>query len=287
MLPNRGWATTISAAEQLEALGFDMVAVDDHLTNPMQPERPWAEVWTTLAAIAARTSTIRLAPVVANTVLRHPAVLARQALTVDDISGGRLDIGLGAGYAPTDLRGVGVDRLAPEPWAARFGEAVATIAALLAGTPAPAGRYFDASETVLRSPAATPELTIAAHSRSSLDVVARHGARWISYGGWGLSMDALVALTRQRLDHLHDRWQAHGRPGRPGVSLLLGSAAVCAEPLWTSAEAFEDTIGRFVDIGVDTFVVYWPPSSVSPHVDPDAQERIVSEVIPRLRASSA
>ena len=52
MLPNRGWATTISTAEQLEALGFDMVAVDDHLTNPMQPERPWAEVWTTLAAIA-------------------------------------------------------------------------------------------------------------------------------------------------------------------------------------------------------------------------------------------
>src|SRR5690606_3157729 len=112
LIPNRGWTSTLTAARELESLGFDLVAVDDHISNPVAPQRPWAEAWTTLAALAGATSTIALSTLVSNTVLRHPVLLSRQALSVDDISNGRLEIGLGAGYAPVDLEAVA---LAPLP----------------------------------------------------------------------------------------------------------------------------------------------------------------------------
>lgn len=287
MIPNRGWARTAAAVAELEERGFDVVALDDHIVNPVSPLQPWTEVWTGLAAIAASTSRVSLGPIVSNAVLRHPVLLARQALTVNEMSGGRLELGLGAGYAPSDLAAVGVDSTSKADWQARFIEAVETVHALLRGQPGFTGRWFDTSGVQLCDPADAPviPLTLAADSPASLDLAARLADRWVNFGGWGLSHAELVDLNRQRAEVLAERCEVHGRAGAVGMTLLVGSAAVCAEPMWTSAAAFEDFIGPFVELGVDTFVCYWPPSSVSRNVDRDAVEEIVNDTMPRLRSA--
>ena len=99
---NAPWPAMIERWRYLEDLGFDSAWLADHFVNPNEPAQPWSEGWTLLAALAAQTSRIRVGTLTTNASLRHPVMLARQALTVDHISGGRLEIGIGAGGAPFD-----------------------------------------------------------------------------------------------------------------------------------------------------------------------------------------
>ena len=98
----------IAMAQLAETVGFDSLWLGDHLLYDLAvgPRGPW-EVWTSLAALAAATSTIELGPLVACTSFHAPAMLAKQAATVDAISGGRLILGLGAGWNPPDYRAFG------------------------------------------------------------------------------------------------------------------------------------------------------------------------------------
>src|SRR5664279_2234644 len=97
-------------ARAIEAVGFDAVWVGDHLLyrwdGIAEARGPW-ECWTMLAAIAAVTSRITLGPLVASTSFHAPAMLAKQAATVDEISGGRLILGLGAGWNETEYAAFG------------------------------------------------------------------------------------------------------------------------------------------------------------------------------------
>src|SRR5215210_1654716 len=98
-IQNAPWATMVERWQHIEALGFDSVWVADHYVNPYQPTQPWFDGWTLLTALATQTTTIRLGALVTNITLHNPAVLARRALTVDHISNGRLEVGLGSGGA--------------------------------------------------------------------------------------------------------------------------------------------------------------------------------------------
>lgn len=93
------WPELIAMARTAEAVGLDSVWLGDHLLYdlPAGPRGPW-EVWTSLAALAAVTERVLLGPLVASTAFHPPAMLAKQAATVDAISGGRLVLGLGAGW---------------------------------------------------------------------------------------------------------------------------------------------------------------------------------------------
>src|SRR5690606_6872812 len=102
LLPTGSWPDLVQRAREAEAIGFDFVWLDDHAAHPARPRAPWSEVWTALAGLAAATTRVRLGPLVANVILRHPVLLARQARTVEQIAGGRLEVGLGAGYAASD-----------------------------------------------------------------------------------------------------------------------------------------------------------------------------------------
>src|SRR3954469_22860403 len=90
-----------------EAAGFDSVWLMDHLAAPAAPDQDTFEGWTLAAALAARTTTIRIGHLVTCDPFRHPAVLAKMAATVDVISGGRLELGIGWGSAGPGL-GVGL-----------------------------------------------------------------------------------------------------------------------------------------------------------------------------------
>ena len=90
-----------------EAAGFDSVWLMDHLVAPLDPDLDTLEAWTTAAALAARTSRIRIGHLVLCDPFRHPAVLAKMAATLDVVSNGRLELGLGWGSVPDELQTFG------------------------------------------------------------------------------------------------------------------------------------------------------------------------------------
>lgn len=124
------WPEIVAMTRLGEQLGFDSVWVGDHYLYRDESRRasgPW-EAWTILAGVAAATSRIAIGPLVACTSFHNPAVLAKLAATVDEISGGRLILGLGAGWNETEYRAFGFpfDRRV-----SRFGEAFTIIRSLL------------------------------------------------------------------------------------------------------------------------------------------------------------
>src|SRR5687767_5822246 len=103
------WPELFAMARRAEAVGFDSLWLGDHLLYDLpsgETRGPW-EVWTSLAALAAVTERIELGPLVASTGFHAPAMLAKQAATVDAISGGRLILGIGAGWNEREYRAFG------------------------------------------------------------------------------------------------------------------------------------------------------------------------------------
>ena len=118
-----------------EAAGFDSVWLMDHLAAPAAPEHDTFEGWTLAAAIAARTTTIRVGHLVTCDPFRHPALLAKMAATVDVISGGRLELGIGWGSVPDELAAFGIGTGAPRERAARLRESLAILDLMFTGEP--------------------------------------------------------------------------------------------------------------------------------------------------------
>ena len=116
-----------------EAAGFDSVWLMDHLAAPAAPEHDTFEGWTLAAALAARTTTIRVGHLVTCDPFRHPAVLAKMAATVDVISGGRLELGIGWGSVPEELETYGIGVGPPRVRAARLAESLEVLDLMFGG----------------------------------------------------------------------------------------------------------------------------------------------------------
>jgi probable F420-dependent oxidoreductase len=150
------WPELIEMARTAEAVGFDSIWCGDHLLHELPgggTRGPW-EVWTSLAALAAVTERVALGPLVAAAGFHAPAMLAKQAATVDAISGGRLILGLGAGWNEREFRAFGMpfDRRVD-----RFAEALTIIAGLLRdGRIDFAGEFHRVEDCILDPPPARP-----------------------------------------------------------------------------------------------------------------------------------
>ena len=118
-----------------EAAGFDSVWLMDHLTAPAAPEVDTLEGWTVASALAARTSRIRIGHLVLCDPFRHAALLAKMAATLDVISGGRLDLGIGWGSVPVELETYGFGPEPPAARAARLRETLEVLELMFGGEP--------------------------------------------------------------------------------------------------------------------------------------------------------
>ncbi len=147
------------------------------------------------------------------------------------------------------------------------------------------GRYFwcDEAETIpgpVQSP--RPPITVAAHGPKMLQVAAEFGEGWSSWGGYDIQTEGqFFAVTRDRSARLDDLCVSLERdPGSVRHSL------VCFPPLtpWESAEYFQDMVGRYGEIGIDEFVLYWPQNWRKEPREDSVFEEVARDVIPTYRA---
>ncbi len=175
------WAELVRMARLAEEVGLDSIWVGDHLLYDLPgigPRGPW-EAWTSLAALAAATERVELGPLVAATAFHQPQMLAKMAATVDEISGGRLILGLGAGWNEREFRAFGFpyDRRV-----ARFEEAFTIVRTLLRdGRIDFQGEFYRADDCVLspRGPRpAGPPLLVGSTGRRMLRITLPHVDAW-------------------------------------------------------------------------------------------------------------
>src|SRR5919204_2158777 len=103
------WEQWVALAEACEEHGVETLFRSDHYLSGFDESRPALDAWATLSALAARTTRLRLGTLVSPVTFRHPAVLARQAATADEVSGGRIELGIGAGWMQREHEAYGID----------------------------------------------------------------------------------------------------------------------------------------------------------------------------------
>lgn len=268
--------------QYFESLGFDSVWDCDHFNQPSRPAGPYFEGWTLLAALAARTKRIRIGVLVSSNTFRHPALLAQQAVTLDHISNGRLEVGLGAGWFVPEHERFGIPFPPPGERVGRFHEAVRIVDSLLRNeTTTFEGRYYRLEGAYVR-PAPLqkprPPLMLGAHRRRMLRICAEYADSWNSFGS--------VGEMRERNELLDEHCATIGRdPQEIRRSFYAWAAQMEEQGLpdpWESVGAFEDVVGRYREVGVDEFVIDQPrPEQFT------VLEQVAAEVVPRLRRSAA
>lgn len=270
------WAQLADEWRWLDGLGVESLWMPDHLVPPFRPEGPIFEPWTALAALALLTERARIGILVSCNTFRLPQVVAKQAVTIDHISAGRLEFGLGAGWFVPEHTMYGIPFPEPPELVERFREAVEVCDALLRhDTVSYDGRFYRLEEALFRpAPAQRPRppFTLGAHGPKMMRIVARYADRWNSTG--------TLEEMRRRNASLDEACAEVGRdPGEVLRSHLHVGMILPHERPWDSADAFADFVGRFGEVGVREFILQ-PPADLPR----ETLERIWLDTIPRLQA---
>ena len=292
VIPNVPWPEYLDRFVRLEALGFDVAAVPDHFCDWGNPSGPWHEAWTGIAAIAARTTTIRLTTCVTQIALRNPAVLAHQAVTVDQISGGRLELGLGTGLTidPTyDM--IGVPNWSTGERVARFAEYLELIDQLLAeGVTIYHGTYYQANGAVM-NPGSVQQprlpIMVAALGPQMMRHAAAHADIWNSLSFAPEFEEQIAELTDRCLmmDELCAELGRDPATMRRSYTMFDPKARASGGGIayYESDDVFVDMVHRVTALGITEISVYYP--AVESQLR--AFERIATEVLPQLRREHA
>ncbi|HET6771475.1 MAG TPA: LLM class flavin-dependent oxidoreductase [Actinomycetota bacterium] len=191
------WPEYLAMARAAETVGFDSIWVGDHVLyrDTRGPERgPW-DAWSLLAALASITERVQLGPLVACLGFRPPGMLAKAAATVDEISGGRLVLGVGAGWNETEFRAFG---LPFDHRVARFEEAFEILRKLVAGERVTmSGSYWQVNDAVvLPRPSRRPPLMVGSNGPRMLEITLPHVDSWNTwYARYGNTVEGFAALN--------------------------------------------------------------------------------------------
>lgn len=283
----------VTVARHADATGWDGVWVADHFMGDggsFGPEdAPTVEATAVLAALAVSTRHVRIGSLVLGATYRHPAVVANWAATVDQLSGGRLILGMGAGWQANEHHQYGIDLPAVGDRVSRFEEALQVVASLLrAERTTFEGRWFQIEEAHCEpKPVGRLPLLVGGKGDRMLAIAGRHADAWNMWALPGLYAERSIALDRaaersgrdpgtiersvQALVHLTD----DEKEARAFVERSAPRAAFAGTP-----ERFAELVAQWEDVGVDEVVVPLPPG-VEGSID--VLDRIAQVMIPSER----
>ena len=290
VLPEQRWADAAHRWRRLDEWGFDTAWTYDHLAWRTLADSPWFATVPTLMAAAVVTSRIRLGTFVASPNFRHPVPFAKELMSLDDVSGGRFVLGVGAGGTGLDARVLGQDELSPGERVSRFKEFVELLHLLLS-SPSTSydGSWFRAVEArMLPGCVQAPRLpfVVAANGPKAMRVAAWHGQGWVTTG-----------VTPP--DAGEDRWwsgvaEACGRmdgaltdEGRSpsDIERYLSLDASGAFGL-SSVDHLRDACGRARALGFAEVVVHWPRADGVYEGSESVLESVATELLPELHPTT-
>jgi len=264
-LPDQSWEDAREKWRRAEALGFDHVWTYDHVVWDGLADSPWFGSMPTLAAASSVTERIRLGTLVASPNFRHPVPFARELMTLDDISGGRLTLGVGAGSRGSDASLQTQGGTAPAARTEKFGEFVDLLDELLRGEDVAfdGGHYSVNLAGLLPGSVQSPRVpfAVAATNRRSIEVVAKHGQLWVTNGDRGHRGPPLppadgAAVVSRQMKFLDAACEQRGRdPATIDRLVLTGSRL---DPGLRSAAQFAELKEIYATVDVTDLVVHWP-----------------------------
>ena len=282
ILPEQRWASAAEKWSQAEALGFAHAWTYDHLAWRDLRDSAWFASVPTLAAAASVTSKIRLGTLVASPNFRHPVPFARELLTLDDVSDGRLTVGIGAGGEGWDATMLG-----QTPWPMserqdRFAEFVDLLDRLLTQPEVSfTGRFWTADEArthpgCVQQPRVP--FAIAATGPRSMRVAARHASVWVTNGdrahdGPPLLPDRGSALVARQLRRFEEVCAAENRDPATCDKLVLTGLGLASG--LTSTEEFRTVVEAYEAVGITDLVVHWP----RPEPPYEGDESILADIV--------
>lgn len=251
------WPELAEMAAQIEARGFDSIWVGEHLLYEIDGSRvgPW-EAWSVLAALAAVTERVTIGPLVAALPFHNPALLAKQAATVDEISGGRLILGVGAGWNELEFRAFGLpfDRRVD-----RFAEGFEILRRLLAGEQVDfSGEFYEVRGAELhpRPRSGGPPLMIGSNGARMLAIALPHVAMWNS---WFADFDNDPRKLAGLMRRIDEACEASGRDPATlhrTVAVLLkfddepSRRSAQANPITGPPERMAEVLAEFAALGI-------------------------------------
>ncbi|GAA0423230.1 luciferase [Actinoplanes capillaceus] len=283
ILPDRRWADASRRWRLAEEFGFDHAWTYDHLGWRDLVDGPWFDAVPTLTAAAMVTSRIRLGTYVASPNFRHPVHFAREVTALDDISGGRLVLGLGAGGIGFDSAVLGAPELTPRARVDRFAEFLELFDGILR-QPATtwSGSWYSAVDArndpgPVQQP--RPPFVVAANGPRALRLAARYGDGWVTTGPQADSAEEWWRAVAEIRDRFHAACESAGRPLESVDRYLnLDSSPVYS---MTSVDAFTEATGRARELGFTDVITHWPRESSWYAGDEKVLEAVAAE-LPRL-----
>jgi probable F420-dependent oxidoreductase len=263
------WRDIRELARLGEAIGFDSLWVCDHLLNHWpdgSPRGTW-ECWSDLAALAAVTERAELGTLVVCTAFREPALLTKMADTVEEISGGRLILGLGAGWNEAEFRAFGFSFARR---VSRFAEALTIIRGLLRdGHIDFAGEFYEVRDCELRPRGPRPggpPILIGSTAPRMLELLARHGDAWNVWYGWtGNRAEGVPPLAEQVAAACQSAGRAPAAIARTATVYVQVGASDYAEPdvtpLAGSVEEIAAGLRAYAEVGVSHLQVRLEPNT--------------------------
>lgn len=261
------WSQILERVQFAEARGFDGAWVFDHF-KPLygDPRGPCLEGWTLLAGLAAQTTRIRLGALVTGMTYRHPSVLVTEAVTVDHISNGRLELGVGAAWNEPEHHELGIPFPAIKQRAERLEEGIEVMRALMTRDRATfKGLHYTLKDATFHPrPVQKPHPPIwigASGEQLMLPIVARQADAWHAFG----SADALVRKSK-----LLDEYAQQA--GRDPKRILRSTSLSLSEPL----DQVLRKADRLREAGFSYLVVSWPSEGAQ------KVEAFANQVMPEL-----
>ena len=253
------WA---ALARRAESLGYDLLVMPDHLGSQLSP-------FAALGAAAAATTRLRIGAFVFANDYRHPLMLAREAATLDVLSGGRFEMGMGAGWMTSDYRGLGMTYDPAPRRVDRLEEAIPLVKRLLAGeTVTHHGEHYQmerASAGVPTVQRPRPPLAIGAGGPRMLGLAAREAdivglIPGISERGWHLFGQATEKATAEKIGRLREA--AGDRFERLEINVWLASAGLAGSGNSLLGSAAAATMGAATAVYGSPYVLYGTLGSV-------------------------